>query len=375
MYMQEQKDALHSEASLQQPPINFQLRIALFSALLILLLGIIVLLYIFRTPGKIYNSSADQRTDKTSDLVITPTPFPFSELTIPYLQNRTYDGVLSSQRQLAYETSTYTAYTTSYDSEGLNINGLLTIPKGNEPVDGFPAIVFVHGYIPPASYQTTQNYYDYVDYLARNGFVVFKIDLRGHGNSEGEPGGAYYSSDYIIDTLNAHNALQESDLVNSKKIGLWGHSMAGNVISRALAVKKDIPAISIWGGAVYTYDDWKKYGIQDGSYVAPPSNSQRVSKRQQLFNTHGEFSANSAFWKQVPMTNYLDGITGAVQLNHAVDDNVVNVGYSRDLAKLLEESSVPYELQEYNSGGHNITGAAFNQAMQNTVNFFNTYLK
>ena len=47
-----------------------------------------------------------------------------------------------------------------------------------------------------------------MDYLAQNGFVVFKIDLRGHGDSEGEPGGGYFGADYVTDTLNAHSALE-----------------------------------------------------------------------------------------------------------------------------------------------------------------------
>lgn len=336
-----------------------------------------ILLVVFWPKNAIHlarNITSPGAQNDTVESAVTPTPFPFSELTIPYLQSRVFDGTLNA-REVSYDTAYYTAYFTSYNSDGLSVNGLLTVPKGEEPEDGWPAIVFVHGYIPPANYNTSQNYYDYVDYLARNGFVVFKIDLRGHGSSQGEAGGAYYSSDYIIDTLNAYNALQKSGFVNPKGVGLWGHSMAGNVISRALASKKDIPAISIWGGAVYTYDDWEKYGIQDGSYVPPQSNSQRVSKRQQLFNTYGEFNNSSEFWRQVPMTNYLAGIEGAIQLNHAVDDNVVNVGYSRDLQELLNDAGIENELNEYSSGGHNITGTAFNQAMQDTVNFFNTHLR
>lgn len=330
----------------------------------------VAFIYIFRI-GFI---KVPQVKNLITNTVVTPTPFPFSELTIPFLRTKSYEGILND-RNVSYETATYTAYTTSYTSDGLKINGLLTIPKEQMSEGGFPAIVFVHGYISPASYQTTQNYYDYVDYLAKNGFVVFKIDLRGHGNSEGEPGGAYYSSDYILDTLGAYNALQNSGFVNPEKIGLWGHSMAGNVISRVAAVKNDIPAVVIWGGAVYTYDDMKKYGIQDNSYLAPPSNSQRTSKRQELNSRYGQFDSNSEFWKQVPMTNYLDGIKTVFQLDHALDDNVVNIGYSRDLKEIFDKNNIQAELNEYPSGGHNINGASFTPAMENTVKFFKKYLE
>jgi len=306
--------------------------------------------------------------------IITPTPMPFEDLTIPYLRKRKYESNIAKLNK-SYDGSNYSGYLTSYDSDGLKINGLLTKPTSRIPEGGYPAIVFVHGYIPPTQYNTTQQYYDYVDFLARNGFVVFKIDLRGHGDSEGEPGGAYFSSDYIIDTLNARAALQSSDFVNADKIGLWGHSMAGNVVMRSFAAMPDIPAVAIWAGAVYTYTDREKYGINDSSYVRPPSGTPGQRSRQRVFDTHGQFDPENIFWKQFVPTNYLSDLKGAIGIFHAVDDPVVDIGYSRDVIKLLDETIIPHELHEYPNGGHNISGMNFAQAMQSTVDFFKKYLE
>lgn len=302
-----------------------------------------------------------------------PTPFQFQEMTIPFLRNEDFESQLG-EMNLYEAKADYTSYLTSYTSEGLKVNGLLTRPNGDMPEGGWPAIVFIHGYIPPASYQTTSNYASYVDYLARNGFVVFKIDLRGHGNSEGEPGGGYYSSDYIYDTLNAYAALQNTDFVNSEKIGLWGHSMAGNVVLRSVAVKQDIPAAVIWAGAVYTYEDMQKYGIDDNSYRPPSQGSEASRRRQMLRDAYGEFSSDSEFWKQVPATNYLDGVETAVQFNHAVDDAVVTVEYSRNVVPILQNASIKVEYNEYPAGGHNINGGAFNEAMRDTIRWYNETL-
>lgn len=308
---------------------------------------------------------------------VTPTPFPFQEMTIPALKARQYDSQLE-EIALIDENPEYKTYLTSYKSDGFKINGLLTIPNISEekkPIGGFPAIVFVHGYIPPSVYTTTGNYADYVDYLARNGYVVFKIDLRGHGESEGEAGGGYYGADYVIDTLNARDALAEEDFVNNNKVGLWGHSMAGNIVTRALAARPDIPAVVIWAGAVYTYEDMQKYGIDDNSYRPPTDQNINRNRRQKLNDIYGQFDPKSEFWKQVPFTNYLNKINGAISLNHATDDAVVNIGYSRDLNAILDKTNIPHELNEYPSGGHNINGAAFVSAMQNTVEFYDEYLK
>jgi len=312
-----------------------------------------------------------------------PTPYPdipFKEMTIPYLRTVDFTSQLT-QTSLLSNNANYTSYLANYQSgidqgETLTINGLLTIPNGNQPEGGWPAIVFVHGYIPPQQYRTTERYVSYVDYLARNGFAVFKIDLRGHGNSEGTPGGAYYSGDYIIDTLSARAALAADNRINANRIGLWGHSMAGNVVFRSMAAEPKIPAGVIWAGAVYTYEDFGEIRISDSSYQRPDEDSERSQRRQELFDTYGRFNPNSDFWQQVPATNYLSDINGAIQINHAVNDSTVPIEYSRNLIDLLDnqQTQFPYELNEYQSGGHDIEGAAFNAAMENTVEWFREYL-
>lgn len=293
----------------------------------------------------------------------------FEELTIPFLRDRRYEGLLG-ERNVYQQKNNYTSYLTSYSSDDLKINGLLTIPKGESPVGGWPAVVFVHGYIPPTLYKTTEKYLEYVDYLAKSGLVVFKIDLRGHGESEGDPGGAYYSSDYVVDVLNAYNALEKSGLVNTNKIGLWGHSMGGNVVFRATVVKKEIPKVVIWAGAVYSYSDMAKYGIQDNSYRPLGMTVARQKRRQELFDTYGQFNEKNSFWRQVVGLNFLEGVTTKFSIHHAVDDSVVNIGYSRDLQKELSEKNVSAELFEYASGGHNISGGSFGVAIKRSVEFF-----
>lgn len=314
-----------------------------------------------------------QEIFKKDDVSPTPTP-PFFEMTIPYLRSRTYESRIIDQ-QLVSQNQNFSSYLATYDSDGLKVNGLLTIPRGEEPEEGWPAIVFIHGYIPPTVYNTTENYQSYANYYANRDFVVFKIDLRGHAQSEGEANGAYYSSDYIIDTLNARAALQSTDYVNPDGIGLWGHSMGGNVVFRSLVAARDIPAAVIWAGAVYSYEDWQAYQIDDNSYRPPADDSERRRRREDLFNTHGQFDTNSPFWQQVVPTNYLDGVRANIQIHHARNDNVVSIEYSRNLMNILEGSSFEYELVEYGSGGHNLTGTTFNTAMQRSADFFDEMLR
>ena len=335
---------------------------------MMLLFGILFLVYTYVT-----SSISTKPLETVLDKLPSSVQGPYDDMTIPYLRSKKYDGKIIDMKQIS-SNQNYTSYMATYTSDGLKINGLLTVPNSEKPEKGYPAIVFIHGYIPPSIYQTLSNYASYVDYLARNGFVVFKIDLRGHADSEGEAAGAYYSGDYIVDALNAYNALQTYEKVNKNAVGIWGHSMGGNVTLRALAAKPDIPAAVIWGGAVYTYVDMQKYGIQDNSYRPPTDTNQRLRRRDQLFKAVGQFDPNSDFWKKVAATNYLNDLKGAIQLDHAVNDDVVNIEYSRGLNALLDKTNIPHELHEYPSGGHNISDPSFGPAMQNTVDFFKKYL-
>lgn len=348
------------------------------SSLLVFVIGLIAAAgggVFFLTKNKIIESNPNSLV-KINLPVATPmgTPSPFSDMTIPFLRTRQYESSLA-ELQNYQDNAQFSSYLTSYTSDGLKINGLLTVPKGEKPEEGWPAIVFVHGYIAPTIYRTTERYSDYVNYLARNGFVVFKIDLRGHGSSEGEAGGAYYSSDYVIDTLNAYAALSNSELVNPKAIGLWGHSMAGNVTTRAFAVKPEIPAVVVWAGAGYTYTDLQEYRINDQSYRPPQTNTNRARRRQMLFDAYGEFNPNSPFWSQVAITNYLKDLKGNLQIHHAVDDEVVSIDYGRNLSKLLNENNKEHDFFEYGSGGHNLSGSVFGVSMSRTVEFYRKYLK
>jgi dipeptidyl aminopeptidase/acylaminoacyl peptidase len=339
--------------------------------LLLLLLFIISLIlgYFLFSPTFTNKNHPEPKPTNTPKL----TSQPYQELTIPYLRRMQFDSQVGSFEEIS-RNNNYISYLTNYTSDGLTINGLLTKPTETQPENGWPAVVFVHGYIPPNQYQTTERYQDYVNYLARNGLVVFKIDLRGHGDSQGNPSGAYYSSDYVIDTLNAYSALQNLDFVNPNQIGLWGHSMAGNIILRSLAAKPDIPAAVIWAGSVFTYEDFIQFGIDDDSYQPPDEESPRRQKRQKLFDVHGRFDPNNNFWSEVTPVNYLTDIQGAIQLHHVVNDNVVSIKYSQNLNNKLDQVGVENELFEYQQGGHNLVSPIFSTAMSRTFDFFNRHL-
>lgn len=298
------------------------------------------------------------------------------EITIPYLRSLEISGSsITFERELT-STFHYQQHLVSYISDGNKIYGLLTIPHAEPPETGFKAIVFNHGYIPPASYQTTERYVAYVDYLARSGFVVFKIDLRGHGESEGEPTGSYFSPGYTVDAIAALKSLQTLDFVDPQGIGMWGHSMAGNLVLRAMLIEPDIQAGVIWAGAVYSYDDFAAYGINDNTYRPPASQegADRPRRSQEIFEVYGRPDTRTEYWQAVSLTENIGFLDRPLQLHHAQDDPVVTIRYSEDLAAVLLENGKEYEFFTYEGGGHNLISPYFEQAMRRTVEFFREQL-
>jgi dipeptidyl aminopeptidase/acylaminoacyl peptidase len=300
-------------------------------------------------------------------------------LTIEYLRKLPIQGSQITIEQKLADRSNYHQYLASYLSEGNQIYGLLTIPFGDPPPGGFKAIVFNHGYIPPSIYKTTERYVAYVDTLARNGFVVFKIDYRGNGESEGEAAGTYFSPGYTIDSIAALKSLQTMDNIDPQGIGMWGHSMAGNLVLRAMLIDPDIKAGVIWAGAVYSYDDFAKYGISDSSYRPPPTPSNQDTPQpprgsRLIIDTYGQPDTKIDYWKAVSLTDNIQYLNSPLQIHHAKDDIVVNIGYSYDLVAVLQANNKPYEFYTYDGGGHNIYSPYFEQAMQRTVEFFKNHL-
>ncbi len=307
-----------------------------------------------------------------------------SPISIEYLRSLNIKGSDLKIEQTLSDGSNYKKYIASYVSEGFKIYGLLTVPKAEMPEGGFSAVIFNHGYIPPTQYVTTEKYVAYVDYLARNGFVVFKIDMRGHGKSEGLATGSYFSNGYTIDVISALKSLQKDTRINPQKIGIWGHSMSGNLILRSMLVNEDIKASVIWAGAVYSYEDFAQYGISDNSYMRRPQMTQQVEESvnrerseevQNLRERSQQVDFTNEFWKSISLTQNLKYLNAPIQLHHSINDDVVNVGYSRDLKTSMENAGKQVELFEYKGGGHNVDSPYFEQAMQRTVEFFKKNLE
>jgi dipeptidyl aminopeptidase/acylaminoacyl peptidase len=304
----------------------------------------------------------------------TPSPTPLPLLAIEAMRQKDYPGSEIAIEETLAAGANYHRYLASYRSDGLKIFALLTVPNGPRPGTGWPVVVFNHGYIPPAEYRTTERYVAYVDGFARNGYIVFRSDYRGHGSSEGRPSGAYGSPDYTTDVLNAVRSLKHYPDADPNRIGMWGHSMGGHITLRAMVtVKDEIKAGVIWAGVVAPYSDimfnWTRPPSAGG---AVPSGAR--AWRKSFLDTYGTPEQNPQFWNAISPNSYLGDLTAPIQLHHGTADHDVPLAFSETLNRELQEAGKTVEFYTYPGDDHNIS-SSFWTAMQRSIAFFNKYLK
>jgi len=287
-------------------------------------------------------------------------------MAVDVLRNRPYPGGEFVLEEELSDGSGYSRSVVSYRSEGLKIRGLLTVPRDPAPDGGFPAVVFVHGYIPPAEYSTVRNYATYQDRLARAGYVTFKPDLRGHGLSEGTPVSAHYSEKYVVDTMFAIAYLKNHEDVDPNRIGYWGHSNGGEIGLRVAVISPDIKAASLWAGVVGSYEDMFETYNDQIRFLRNAGNSS-------LVRAHGLPSTNPEFWRTVDPYFHLDDIRAPIQILHGTADYSVPVVLSRRLREELERADRRVDYFEYVGDDHNIS-ANVDDAFRRTVEFYRSYL-
>ena len=325
-------------------------------------------------PNRPIIGSSSSSTGSGSTLQVLPaagiSSIPSLPLQIDAMRARSYPGsdiVIEAELDPG---ANYGRYYVSYQSDGLKIYALMTIPNGEKPSTGWPVIIFNHGYIPPDVYRTTERYIAYVDLIARSGYIVFRSDYRGHDRSEGAPGGVYTEPNYSIDVLNAVASMKRHQDADPDRIGMWGHSMGGYITLRSMVVSQDIKAGVIWAGVVARYPDLFTRWNSGARHTAAAPGSWVYSLEQ----SYGTVEANPEFWNSISANAYVKDLNRPLQLHHGTADHDVPWEFSEMLYDEMLAAKQVAEFYAYEGDNHNISNY-FSQAMQRTIEFFDRYLK
>lgn len=131
-----------------------------------------------------------------------------------------------------------------YDNKdkSLRFGATITIPNGNGP---FPAALLITGSGPQNRDEEILGHKPFAvlaDHLTRKGYIVLRVDDRGIGKTSGNFETAT-SADFANDVNAGVDYLLQRPEVNSKKIGLIGHSEGGMIAPMVASSRKDIDFI------------------------------------------------------------------------------------------------------------------------------------
>ncbi len=213
-------------------------------------------------------------------------------------------------------------------------------PSNFDPHKRYP--VFLTTYGGPHGQTVTRGWgRDFEQYMAQQGFVVFKLDNRGSGRRERAFTDAIYGDlggHEVEDQLTGIDWLDKQSFVDPKRIGVFGWSYGGFMTLRLLEAGSDKIAMGV---AVAPVTDWALY---DTHYTEQFVGGTPKSAPQ-AYERSGVFA-------------HLDGLKSPLLLVHGMaDDNVLFTNSTR-LIDALVNRDIRFDLMTYPGAKHGISSRA-----------------
>lgn len=272
---------------------------------------------------------------------------------IERLREREYEPSQITIGSTIANNGSYSGHIFSYLSDGLKIYGRMNVPNGD---GAFPVVVLNHGYFNQSTFMSGDGTQTMADILARNGYLTLASDYRGFGKSENDSQGSRgHNPNYAIDVLNLLASVKNADKADPDRIGMWGHSMGGEVALRVVEAADSVKALVLWAPTATRASDNRGFA---------------AGRHMQGINPTPDSSQDSA----APM-NYLRYIQAPISLHQGLADTEVNPEGSKELNEALKREGKTVEYFEYPGQDHNFRNLGWDVISKRTVDFFDRYLK
>jgi len=219
--------------------------------------------------------------------------------------------------------------------------------------------VYLSTYGGPHAQHVSRKWGDMFDqYMAQQGYVVFRMDNRGSSRRERVFTDAIYRNlgkVEVEDQLTGVEWLGKQSYVDPKRVGVYGWSYGGFMALRLLSQGSDKIAAGVSGAPV---TDW---GLYDTHYT------------EQFMDKPSE---NVEGYKQSNVFYHVDGLKSKLLLIHGMaDDNVLFTNTTKMIDALVNRG-VQFELMTYPGAKHGVANRLQRKHVQTAIDaFFRKHLK
>ncbi|QZE13134.1 S9 family peptidase [Halosquirtibacter laminarini] len=243
------------------------------------------------------------------------------------------------------------------NKEGVSLNGYMIKPSNFDKNKDYPLLMTQ--YSGPNSQQVLDKFnIDWYYYMAEKGYIVACVDPRGTG-ARGEE---FRKCTYMDlghlesdDQIDAAKYLGSLNYIDQKNIAIWGWSYGGFMSTLCLAKGADVFKAAI---AIAPVTNWRFY---DSVYT------ERYMRRPQE-NADGYDKNSPIYWAPKIKGKYL--------LCHGTADDNVHYQNSAELAEVLVQAGVQFQMMSYTNRNHSIYGGnTRNHLYRLFTNFLDENLK
>jgi dipeptidyl-peptidase-4 len=233
-----------------------------------------------------------------------------------------------------------TEFGTIKAKDGQTLHYSMIKPAGFDATKKYPVFLFTYG--GPHSQRVTRTWGNYFDqYMAQQGFIVWRLDNRGSSRRERAFTDVIYNNlgkNEVEDQVTGIDWLAQQSYVDPKRVGVFGWSYGGFMTLRLLAAASDKIAMGV---SVAPVTDWALY---DTHYT------------EQFVG--GTPKSDPDAYARSGVFAHLDGLKSPLLLVHGMADDNVLFSNSTRLIDELVKRNVQFELMTYPGAKHGISGRA-----------------
>lgn len=247
--------------------------------------------------------------------------------------------------------------------DGVDVFGMLHTPTSPAP---HPLVIFLHGL---ASHKmgSKRTHVELAEKLTKQGIAVLRVDLPGHGDSEGEVADFSFQ-DYLTSAKEIITYGYGLEHIDTKKIGLFGSSLGGTLALMNLSHLHHIKCLAIWAptiqGAIW---------LQEAMNI--PSDILSLSSADNILYSNVPIS--KAFCSQFLDLDIIKEIPNfphslSILHMHGDEDTTVSPRHQEIFSEAMSHTSHPCEIRTYPNMTHSLTSSS--PAFQDLTQWLTTQL-